>query len=153
MIPTRASYYILLLLDQKLNMRLLYGTLIIKSILIELKKFRRNDPIPSYVSRCKLIHLETLFNRRSRISVLVIYKLICGLIDCPYLLSLIGFNIPTRCLRHNEMFNIPLHRRNYSMNEPIVRSLKELNNISLLKEIDFSLSIVYFVKSLDEYYW
>lgn len=101
------------------------------------------EPIPAYEARCKLIHLDTLVNRRKRISVIFIFKLICGLIDCPCLLSLVGFNVPSRCLRFNEMFNVPLHRRNYSINEPVLRSLRELNKINSFVQIDISGSFFY----------
>lgn len=111
------------------------------------------SPFPSYEARCRLIHLETLSNRRSKSSILFLYKLICGLIDCPALLSCIGFNTPIRYLRHNEFFNIPTHRNNYSVFEPILRSLKEYNVISVKIDIDFSYTFNVFKEILDLYYF
>lgn len=111
------------------------------------------SPFPSYEARCRLIHLETLINRRSKCSILFLYKLICGLIDCPVLLNCIGINTPVRCLRHNEFFNIPTHRNNYSAFEPILRSLKEYNIINMKFDIDFSFSLYKFREILDLHYF
>lgn len=111
------------------------------------------SPFPSYEARCRLIHLETLSNRRSKCSVIFLYKLICGLIDCPALLSCIGINTPVRCLRHNEFFNIPTQRNNYSAFEPILRSLKEYNDINIKYDIDFSFTLNAFREILDLHYF
>ena len=95
-------------------------------------------PIPSYENRCRLIHLETLSNRRLKCSVLFLYKLICGFIDCPALLSCINFHAPSRQLRHNDFFHMSMHRYNYSSFEPILRYQREFNCISTTLDIDFS---------------
>lgn len=111
------------------------------------------SPLPTYEARCRLIHLETLKNRRSKCSVLFIYKLINGFIDCSSLLSLIGFNIPVRSLRYNAYFYIPFHRSNYSSFEPVLRSLKEFNNINKQCNLDFSYSLKTFCETLDLIYF
>lgn len=124
-----------------------------KFIKFALLSLNYSEPIPPYISRCRLIHLETLSNRRAKSSVLFLYKLVAGVIDCPLLLSRIGFNVPIRNLRFFEVFNVPLHRSNYSCNEPIVRSLREFNSINMIVDLDPSLSINKFIGILDLYFF
>ncbi|XP_075162767.1 uncharacterized protein LOC142235398 [Haematobia irritans] len=111
------------------------------------------DPLPSYEDRCKLIHLETLSNHRSKCSIKCIYKIVNGVIDCPLLLETIGFNLPVRCLRQFEFFSIPLHRSNYANHEPILRALKEFNKLSSLHDLDFAMSLNKFNSTLDLIYF
>lgn len=111
------------------------------------------EPVPSYESRCKLIHLPLLYKRRIFQSILFVYKIIYGLIDCPYILNLISFNAPTRRLRNTEFFYVPYHRTNYAMNEPIIRTLREVNRINLIYDIDFSLNINEFKRFLELIYY
>ena len=85
-------------------------------------------------------------------SMKFIYKLVCGFIDCPVLLGLINFNVPTRSLRHNFGFNLPIHRSNYSANEPINRALKEFNRICF-QNIDIFDNFERFVLNLDIIYF
>lgn len=111
------------------------------------------QPIPLYESRCKLIRLPTLSNRRHFQCIIFIYKIICGIIDCPYILSLININVPCRYFRRIEYFHIPFHRTNYCMNQPILKSLRELNRISKLYDIDFSYNINEFKRLLELIYY
>ncbi|XP_075163333.1 uncharacterized protein LOC142235966 [Haematobia irritans] len=83
------------------------------------------EPIPLYEHRCKLIHLPTLKDRRLLQCILFLYKVICGTLDCPYILSKIGFHVPSRRLRNFEVFHVPCHRTSYAMNKPITRFLTE----------------------------
>lgn len=110
-------------------------------------------PVPSYESRCRLICLPTLLNRRLHQSMIFLYKVISGIIDCSFLLSLIGFNAPCRDLRRFAFFNIPYHRTNYGMNEPILKSLREFNRICELHDVDFSYEINVFKRMLDLIYY
>lgn len=124
-----------------------------KFIKFALLSLNFDDPIPSYESRCKLIRLQPLLNRRCFQSVVFIYKVICGLLDCSHILDLIGFNVPLRRLRNFEMFYVPCHRTNYGMNEPIVRALREFNKISLNHNIEFNGEISEFKKLLENVYY
>lgn len=123
-----------------------------KFISFALRSLNFTLPIPSYVDRCRLIHLKSLENRRKLLSLKFVYKLVCGYIDCPALLGLINFNVPTRFLRHNYVFNLPIHRSNYSANEPINRALNEFNRISNLN-IDIFGCLERFVSILDIIYF
>lgn len=98
------------------------------------------EPIPSYNARCLLINLKSLHSRRITLSLLFVYDVICGNIDCSHLLEFICFNAPIRSLRNFNMFNIPFHRANYVINEPLNRALIEFNKVSLHHNIDFSIS-------------
>lgn len=122
-----------------------------KFIKFALSDLAFSDPIPSYEARCRLIHLDTLSNRRSKFSILFLYKIICGLIDSSVLLGCISFNTPVRCLRHHEYFNIPTTRSNYAANEPILRAMREYNSITC--DIDFSYSFCKFKEILNLYYF
>lgn len=105
---------------------------------VAFRKLRWNIEMPTYVTRCKLFGILPLFKRRQYFSVMFIRDLINNHIDCPLLLSLIGFYAPSRVLRNRLLFYVPYHRVNYGCNEPISRCLKECNKFSSLLEFDLN---------------
>lgn len=94
-------------------------------------------PIPSYGSRCLLITLKTLVARRNIASIMFLYGIISGAVDCPELLSLIRFNAPSRSLRQFYTFNIETHLTNYALNEPINRSMILFNSVCYHIDLSF----------------
>ncbi|XP_075158177.1 uncharacterized protein LOC142231455 [Haematobia irritans] len=122
-----------------------------KFIKFALRNINFADPLPIYEARCRLIHLEALANRRAKSSVMFLYNLINGKIDCPLLLSKIAFNVPVRQLRCHDYFKIYLHRCNYACNEPLIRSLKEFNVLNSNCEID-SFEYVFTIRGLVNYH-
>ena len=94
--------------------------------------------LPSYASRCMLLDLDSLLNRRNNAAIMLIYDLITNHIDAPNLLELIEFHVPRRMLRNTYFLEHRLHRTNYSLNEPIANSSRLFNNVSEL--FDFCLS-------------
>lgn len=122
------------------------------------------EPYPVYIDKCRFIHLETLENRRAHLLVMFLYKIICGIVDCPILLKTVNFKIPDLRLRRNDVFVVQAHRTNYASNEPIIRALNEFNRISntwALEDcdklshlkLDFSDSLSTFCNMLDLIYF
>lgn len=105
-----------------------------------LRSLNFTQPLPSYTSRCLLLRLESLDNRRKYLSCSFIIKVITGDMDCPDILSRIPLNIPTRNLRHFDIFYLYRVKSNYAINAPISRALSELNQINRVMDIDLSLS-------------
>ncbi|XP_075158149.1 uncharacterized protein LOC142231426 [Haematobia irritans] len=73
-----------------------------------------SDPFPSYIDKCRLIHLMTLENRRTYLSQVFLFKIISGFIDCAQLLELISFNVPARSLRSRALFYTCIHKIYYA---------------------------------------
>lgn len=99
-----------------------------------------NDPInlPSYPERLKLINLESLSARRIRSQRLFIFDLITNNIDCPDLLELIPWNVPSRRLRNSVLFVIPFHRSNFGYSNCFHMCLRSFNDVC--DEFDFNMS-------------
>ena len=91
-----------------------------KFLLFALRKlgWRRGFNMPSYVSRCKLIHLEPLSKRRLNASLFFIFDLLNGHIDSPEIYSTLKFNPPSRA-RVSDFFTPVTSRTNYGRFEPI----------------------------------
>ena len=98
---------------------------------------RWNVDMPSYKTRCLLLGIQSLETRRKYFDVMFVSDLINYKINCPDLLSLVGFHVPNRTLRNNRLFYVPFHRVNYGTNEPLTRCLRQAN--SLCNVIDFNL--------------
>lgn len=78
----------------------------------------RNN-LPSYVDRCKLIHLDLLSVRRDVAKACFVSDLLNSNVDCPELLSQLNVNIRRRALRSNDFLQIDRSRTNYGMNDPV----------------------------------
>lgn len=102
-------------------------------------------PRPSYNSRCLHLGMISLEKRRQLHSMMFIYDLLNDNIDCPELLNKIPLCVPGRLLlRHRILFYIPLHRRNYTLNGPLTRSLIHLNSINEKSNVEFNASKICF---------
>lgn len=90
-----------------------------------------------YRSKCLLLGLQTLEYRRKFQSALLVFDLINNVIDCPDLLSLIPFHVPSRSLRYVDIFYVPRHRTNLALSSPLTRTFLHLNTINtvLQKEL------------------
>ncbi|XP_062715813.1 uncharacterized protein LOC134291708 [Aedes albopictus] len=99
-----------------------------------------NDPLnlPPYGSRCELIGLETLKQRRKRAKAMFVAKLLSAEIDAPNLLQMINFNVPGYALRRPEFLRLPFRRRDYASQEP-VRSMMECFN-EVVHLFDFNIT-------------
>lgn len=77
--------------------------------------------LPSYESRCMLIDMEPLVDRRRNASLLFLYDLLSGRVDSVDLMSLFYFNVPPRSLRNNNLMHVIPRRTNYGMFSPVNR--------------------------------
>lgn len=109
-----------------------------------------NDPLnlPDYVSRCRLINLETLQSRRTKTRRLFVFDLLKNNIDCSELLSKVRFYAPSRPLRDRQLLPIPPCRTNYGQNNPLVKCFRVFNEISIY--FDFNLSKCMFKHRIKE---
>ena len=84
------------------------------------------DDMPSYVSRCKLIHLEPLHKRRLNSGLFFIFDLLKDNIYSPELFSMLRFNPPSRARLSN--FFLPVKSRtNYGRFEPLSYMCRNFN--------------------------
>nr|CAH7748267.1 unnamed protein product [Callosobruchus chinensis] len=69
-----------------------------------------------------------LAKRRVISDICYLHKILNSGIDCPYLLSKVNINVPTRANpRHCMYFNIPFCRTNIGLNSPLIRMQRNLN--------------------------
>lgn len=92
------------------------------------------DVMPSYLTRCALIGLDTLEKRRNVHCILFIHDVFSYRIICPDILQKIQFYAPERILRTRNFLLNPRHIYNYGLNEPITKCIKLFN--SVCTEID-----------------
>lgn len=90
-----------------------------------------NDPqnLPPYESRCQLIGLDTLTQRRKRAKAIFIAKLLAAEIDAPNLLVLVNINVPGYATRRPEFFRLPFRRWDYTSQEPIRAMMECFNHV------------------------
>lgn len=99
-----------------------------------------NDPfhLPDYVSRCRLIDLETLEARRTKIQRLFVFDLLSNNIDCSELVNELRFYAPTRQLRERQLLASRPHRTTYGQNCPLSSSFRAFNDVG--SHFDFNVS-------------
>jgi len=107
-----------------------------KFISFALLALNLNDPVPSYSAKCRLVHLSSLQDRRTTSALVFICDLLSSKIDCPALLSSIGFSVPGRSLMSFEPYFIPAYRANYAFNEPLSRALFYWNKLPSHMRLD-----------------
>lgn len=95
-------------------------------------------PLPAYKARCMLINIQTLKERREFAMVSFINNIISHRVDSAELLSKLNFYIPTRRLRHRQLFAIKYHRTNYAKFGPINQMMSVYNKHC--NNIDFTMS-------------
>lgn len=94
--------------------------------------------LPAYEDRCRLINLETLAMRRTRLRRLFIFDLITNRIDCSYLLQNVHFHAPVRHLRNRILLWVPIHRTRYAYFEPLVACCRVFNDVT--EKFDFNIT-------------
>lgn len=95
-------------------------------------------PLPSYKDRCMLINIQTLKVRREFAMVSFINNIVSHQIDSTEILSKLNFYVPTRHLRHRQIFAINNNRTNYAKFGPINQMMAVYNKHS--HAIDFTMS-------------
>jgi exonuclease III len=111
-----------------------------------------SDPfnLPAYEDRCKLLNLQTLANRRDIFCSMFIHDLIGGIINSPFLFSVLAINSPVYALRNYEYIRPEFHRTTYGQNEPITYAISRFNAISDIYSLDLSRNE--FKKKLSEHF-
>ena len=84
--------------------------------------------LPSYVSRCESIGLESLSRRRFNLAAVFVFDVLYGRMDCPELLAKFRVNVPARDLRGAGYLVLARHRSNYGLFEP-VNNLSRIFNL------------------------
>lgn len=97
-----------------------------------------NYRLPSYISRCDSIILETLVRRRINACVFFVFDLLRGRLDAPGILSHVKLNRdvvsdrPVRHSRESRFLVIHRHRTDYGQHEPINDLCMNFNRFSHL---------------------
>ena len=94
--------------------------------------------LPSYETRCQLLHLDTLQLRRDLARAVMASDILTARIDCPELLSQLNLHVPARRLRSTIALHIPLRRTNYSVNSAMFGLQRVFNRVSCV--FDFHVS-------------
>lgn len=105
---------------------------------LRLLPWRDPHRLPSYESRCQLIHLDSLAVRRNAARVTAVADLLTSRIDCPSLLGELNLQARSRVLREGAFFRIPLEAANYSAHGSIIGFQRTFNRVASI--FDFNVS-------------
>ena len=86
------------------------------------------NPLPAYDSRCALLGLESIEDRRRIASALLIRDLLCGRIDSPHLTSKLRFEQRPYARRRHAKLVPFFHRTNYGKFEPLNNAIMNFNH-------------------------
>lgn len=86
----------------------------------------------NYEEMCHKLNISSLQERRSIHDLLLLFKILNSLVDCPYLTSSISLYIPPFNARNIPTFYLPYHRTNYGQNSFITRSMSLANQHQFL---------------------
>jgi hypothetical protein len=85
------------------------------------------QPLPPFESRCLLLGLEVLSDRRKLAAGLYVRDILCGMIESAYLTDLLRFESNPYTRRENARLMEFYHRTNYGQNEPINKAILIFN--------------------------
>lgn len=95
-------------------------------------------PLPSYESRCMLINIQTLKERREFSMVSFVNDIVSNRIDSEELLSKLNFYIPSRQLRNRNIFITNYHRTDYAKYGPLNQIMTAYNKHC--ENVDFTMT-------------
>jgi len=98
-----------------------------------------NLPLPSYLSRLKLIDLPPLFARRTMLNISFVHNILNGTTTSQFLLDRIAINVPFRESRNYRFFYLEYFRYNYLNDDPFRSALLDFN--VFYNQIDFSVPV------------
>jgi hypothetical protein len=93
------------------------------------------DPLPAYDSRCALLGLESIEDRRMIASALLIRDLLCGRIDSPHMASKLRFEQrPYASRRHAKL--VPFRKERFQERDKFSKpsGVKHGLNFPILRE-------------------
>jgi hypothetical protein len=102
----------------------------------------------THIKSAKHHGLMSLESRRSVADMTFLHKLLNNIVDAPELLSLVGFNCPSRRSRSVLTFRLPQCSSNYAQSSFIQRACGNYN--AFFNEIDLFCSHTLFKKSMIE---
>jgi len=86
--------------------------------------------IITYVPNLDILNLSSLENRMFKTSQNFALNLLHSKIDSPRLLERIHLRVPRINARTTDTFHIPISCSNFLINDPLLRSMRSLNNIT-----------------------
>lgn len=89
-----------------------------------------------YDQICRKHHLLPLTYRRKIADTTFLIKIISNGINCPDLLSLLQFHVPTGNLRNFKPIHVPLAKSNYRQNSFLLRAGKQFNDLCMTTDFD-----------------
>ena len=93
--------------------------------------------------------LESIEERRTSNDLIFLYRVINNQSDCPLILEKLNIRVPSYFSRNNDFFYIPYHRIDARKNSPIIRSMREFNELTAVcPKVDFSLSLKNFKRTV-----
>jgi hypothetical protein len=125
---------------QTLNMRVMFG-LEGQFIRFALRGLGWTD-LPPYEDICALLHIDTLFKRRT-VACLFIFNILSGKVSSPSLLSMMYVIAPWYQTRGGDFLRVRFYRKNYGVYEPFNCAMRRFNEVFRL--FDFHLTIEQFV--------
>lgn len=93
-----------------------------KFLIYALRRTVRRDVnyrLPSYISKCQSIGIESLSHRRLNLSAMFVFDMLNNRIDAPNLCSKLSINRPNRSIRNASYLVLDNHRFNYGLFEPV----------------------------------
>lgn len=94
---------------------------------INFLNYKTKSCFKSYEESCNHHNLLTLSQRRCMIDMVLLFDILDSRLDCPTLLSDIGYCVPRKRTRHTKLFHVPLHGSNYTKNSILTRLASNYN--------------------------
>ncbi|XP_048487187.1 uncharacterized protein LOC125490855 [Plutella xylostella] len=110
--------------------------------------FKFKIPYTDYEHRCERLHLLPLKLRRTVADVIFLFKIIRGYVDCPELLQMVNFHVPTRPSRKFKTLHIPACSTNFRQNFFSLRASNAINSLCNSSEVDIFGSSLETVKAI-----
>lgn len=92
----------------------------------------------SYQSRLDFYNVMPLYKRRKVADIVMLYKIVNGLVDCPNILEKIKIRVPRpgSRLKQRNTFTLPLCRTNMLQHSPIYRMCNSYNDVGMQTSFD-----------------
>lgn len=91
------------------------------------------DDISATKQQFNIVPLE---QKRIYTDFIILFKLLNNLLDCPYLISLLNFHVPSRNTRTTNLFCISTQHTNLGLNSPLYRMTFNYNSYIVDSNID-----------------
>jgi hypothetical protein len=85
----------------------------------------------SYHPLLTYLNLESLEQRRIRLDLYFIFKLLNGHINCPNLISRLSFKVSPAHTRSTNLFYLKSQTTNYATNTPLLKIMNSVNNYNI----------------------